>query len=59
MALDKHGRTQRYPELVCQVCYPFLLVISAAIGEEDEWYSLGLEKGQGLVSAWDGIVAAD
>jgi len=58
MALDKHGRTQRYPEFVRQVCYSFFLMVPATVGQEYEWDSLGLEKGQGLMSARDGIVTA-
>ena len=59
MTLDKHGRAQWYPEFVCQVCYSFFLVVPAAVRKEYEWDSLGLEEGQGLMSARDGIVTAD
>jgi hypothetical protein len=33
-------------------------MVPATVGQEYEWDSLGLEKGQGLMSARDGIVTA-
>jgi len=42
-------------QLFTEVCHSFGLMFAAAIGEEYERYSLGLEIGKSLVSLRDGI----
>jgi hypothetical protein len=51
VALDEHGRVQRHIEPTAQVGDALRLVFPAAIGEQDEWNTLRLEIGEGLVSA--------
>jgi len=59
MALYEHAHVQRDLELLAQLLHPFRLMLPAAIGEEDEGYTLCLEIGQCFVCARKRIGAAN
>ena len=43
MALHKHASVERDAQLAAQVSHPLRLVLTAAIGKEDEWDTLCLQ----------------
>lgn len=59
MTLHDHIRCQRDLQFVLQVRSAGFFGFTAAIGKEDEWYTLFLEVGEGFVRARDGVGGAD
>lgn len=59
VALDEHACGEGDVELGAQVGDALVLVLAAAIGEQDEGDAVLLEVGERLVGAREGVGAAD
>lgn len=59
MRLHEHGCVEGHFEELAKLLYAFLLCLTAAIGEEDKGDAVGLEMGEGAVSAREGFRGAE
>lgn len=59
MTLHEHADVQFHSQFLRQVRNPFRLILSAAVGEEDEWNAFALEVRQRLVRARESIGGTD
>ena len=59
MALYKHARIKRDVEAPTQVCDPFGLALTAAIGKKYKWYTLFLEIFESLMGSRKRIGGAE
>ena len=59
MGLYEHGGIEGYFEELAELLYTFLFRLAAAIGEEDEGNTVGLEVGKGAVGAGERFGGAE
>ena len=59
VALYKHRGIQLDRELLRQICDSFRLMLAATVGEENEWYTIGLEESEGFGGTRYGIRATN
>lgn len=59
VTLNKHACIERNLQSTRQFSHSVFFVRATAICEKNEWYSVSLKEGQGLVGSWEGFRASE